>query len=297
MAAKKSSLSLERYLVAKQLAGENASQEEISKYFLDAELAKIIANYCSKKLFDYLHEKSGEYVMSVRKCPSLDEYNIALDDFTKASKTLRFLKIIGGVVGALIAAWFLINVFKKDLTNLWLMLIMLIGLVFPISLAAGGSALVFQFLYLALSRRIRSCIKYCAALKAYSKNKFEYWQNLTWRQFEKETALLLNNLGIEASATKGTGDKGVDIVAAYRNRKVLVQCKKHKAPVGPAIVRELVGTLISENANLGIIVSISGFSIGAQEAASGRILLLEIGDLLQLEKRDFQALLSKIYRF
>jgi hypothetical protein len=235
--------------------------------------------------------------MSVRKCPSLHEYNISLTDFIKASKTLRFLKITGGVVGALIAAWFLTNVFKKDLTNLWLTLIMLIGLVFPISLAAGACALVFQAPYLALSRRIRSCIKYCAALKAYSKNKFEYWQNLTWREFEKETAILLNNLGIDANATKGTGDKGVDIVAAYRNKKVLVQCKKHKAPVGPAIVRELLGTLLSENANLGIIISISGFSVGAHEAASGRILLLEIGDLLQLEKSDFQAMLLKIYHF
>lgn len=296
MAAKKSSLSLEKYLVAKQLAGEKASQEEISKYFLDAELAKVIAKYCSNKLFDYLHEKSGEYDISVRECPSLHDYGISLTDFTKASKTLRFLKITGGVVGALSAAWFFISVFKKDLANLWLTLIMLIGLVFPISLAAGASALIFQFPYLALSLRIRNCIKYCAALRAYSKNKFEYWQNLTWREFEKETAALLNKLGIEASATKGTGDRGVDIVAAYRNKKVLVQCKKHKAPVGPAIVRELVGTLLSENANLGMIISMTGFSVGAHEAASGRILLLEIRDLLQLEKSDFQAMLSKIYR-
>jgi len=295
MAAKKSSLSLEKYLVAKQLAGENASQEEISKYFLDATLAKVIAKYCSKKLFDYLHEKSGEYVMRVRECPSLDEYNISLTDFIKASKTLRFLKITGGVLGALIAAWFFVITFKSE--NVTYSLILCLSLLFPISVAAGASALVFQFPYLALSPRIRSCIKYCAALKAYSINKFEYWQNLTWREFEKETAILLNNLGIDANATRGTGDKGVDIVATYRNKKVLVQCKKHKAPVGPAIVRELLGTLLSENANLGIIISISGFSVGAHEAASGRILLLEIRDLLQLEKSDFQTMLSKIYRF
>jgi restriction system protein len=295
MAAKKSSLSLEKYLVAKQLAGENASQEEISKYFLDATLAKVIAKYCSKKLFDYLHEKSGEYVMRVRECPSLDEYNISLTDFIKASKTLRFLKITGGVVGALIAAWFFVITFKSE--NVTHSLILCLSLLFPISVAAGVSALVFQSPYLALSPRIQSCIKYCAALKAYSKKEIEYWQNLTWREFEKETAILLNNLGIDANATRGTGDKGVDIVATYRNKKVLVQCKKHKAPVGPAIVRELLGTLLSENANLGIIISISGFSVGAHEAASGRILLLEIRDLLQLEKSDFQTMLSKIYRF
>jgi len=297
MAAKKSSISLEKYLVAKQLAGENASQEEISKYFLDAELAKVIAKYCSKKLFDYLHEKSGEYVMSVRECPSLDEFNISLTDFIKASKTLLFLKITGGVIGALIAGWFIIYAFKEDLSSFTLGLITLIGLAFPIGVAAAISSLVFQFPYLAFSPRIRCCIKYCAALKAYSKNKFEYWQNLTWREFEKEAAILLNNLGIDASATKGTGDKGVDIEATYKNKKILVQCKKHKAPIGPAIVRELVGTLLNENANLGIIISMSGFSVGAHEAASGRILLLEVEDLLHVEKNDFQTMLSKIFRF
>jgi HJR/Mrr/RecB family endonuclease len=284
----------EKYLIAKQLAGENGSEDDIVKYYLDPVLAKVIAKYCSKGLFSFLSERSKECTDLLKKFPVIEDYKISLGDFKKASKYLELYRKIGSIIGFSIVLLFWIIYFLDNKPSI---VEFLIYLFFAASAMTAVSSyflnLVFEVLYLNLSKRVRKCVKYCVAIRAYSKNHLEFWHNLSWREFEKEVAILLSNLGVKANATKGTGDKGVDIFATFGRKKIVVQCKKHKSPVGPAIVRELLGTHTVEDANVGIIVSSSGFSPGAQEAASGRILLLGIEDLMQLDKRGFQALLAK----
>jgi hypothetical protein len=291
MAKSRIRFSHEKYLIAKQLAGENGSEDDIVKYYWDAVLAKVIAKYCSKELFSFLSENSKECRDFFKKLPVIGDYKLSLDDFTKSSKHLKFSMTLGGILGFL-----MVPVGIYLFSNTKLSLLEYLVYIFPASAAAGIFLGLFKILYLNLSPRVRSCVKYCAAIRAYSKNQLDYWHNLSWREFEKEVAILLSNLGVEANVTKGTGDKGVDINATFRRKKIVVQCKKLRVAVGPAIVRELLGTHISEDADIGIIISLSGFSTGAYEAASGRILLLEIGDLLQLDKNDFQAMLSKLFR-
>ena len=282
----------EKYFIAKQLAGENGSEDDIVKYYLDPSLAKVIAKYCSKELFRFLSEESKECADFLKKFPAIADYKLSLDDFTKTSKHLEFFMAIGGILG-----FFLVPVGIYYLSDPKPSILEYLIYIIPALVALTFFSVVFKTLYLNLSHRVRSCVKYCAAIRAYSKNKLDFWHNLSWREFEKEVAILLSNLGVEANVTKGPGDKGVDINATFRRKKIVVQCKKHKTPIGPAIVRELLGTHISEDADAGIIISLNGFSTGAQEAASGRIILLEIEDLLQLEKNDFQAMLSKLFRF
>ncbi len=72
----------------------------------------------------------------------------------------------------------------------------------------------------------------------------EFWKSLTGKQFEHEFASVLNRNGYDIEkVTRGSGDGGVDIIAHKGWHKVVVQCKAHKNPVGPSVVRDLYGAM------------------------------------------------------
>ena len=68
-----------------------------------------------------------------------------------------------------------------------------------------------------------------------------------WFQFQRQTAAWLKANGYEIENIAGSrrGDGGVDIQAKKGGKWLLVQCKywSEKHPVGPAVVRELLGSL------------------------------------------------------
>jgi hypothetical protein len=78
-----------------------------------------------------------------------------------------------------------------------------------------------------------------AAKELELRRRESWWRGLTGANFETELANLFRNRGFAVRRTGGAGDQGVDLVLDKGARKILVQCKAHKRPIGPAIVREL----------------------------------------------------------
>lgn len=72
-----------------------------------------------------------------------------------------------------------------------------------------------------------------------------------------------------------------------RKEKVLtvVQAKAHKKPLGPAVVRELYGTMIANQAQLGILATLTGATSGARAFAEGKgIRVMTVSDLVAMKK-------------
>lgn len=73
-------------------------------------------------------------------------------------------------------------------------------------------------------------------------------RELTWFEFENLVKQSLKNTGYDIffSASKGVGDGGIDVVATKKSKVLetwIIQCKHWKEPVGPDVLRELVGSM------------------------------------------------------
>ena len=63
--------------------------------------------------------------------------------------------------------------------------------------------------------------------------------------------------------------------------RVIVQCKRYRKPVGVATVRELLGTLLREGADSGILVTTSSFTSGALKESKGQRIDMVDGAILK----------------
>jgi restriction endonuclease Mrr len=106
-------------------------------------------------------------------------------------------------------------------------------------------------------------------------------------EFEEMTAELFRALGYEAHRTKMIGDHGVDVVVKAKDgRKMIVQCKRWRGPVGEPMVRDFYGAMQHEKASKGTIFATNGFTNKAIEWAKGKPLLLYDGKkFLELWKK------------
>ncbi|WP_159474596.1 restriction endonuclease [Streptomyces caniferus] len=106
--------------------------------------------------------------------------------------------------------------------------------------------------------------------------------------FENLIAELFRAMGMQAVTTQRSGDGGVDVDALdpdpIRGGKIVVQVKRYRNTVPPTAVRDLYGTVQSEGANKGVLVTTSRFGPGAHTFANGKPLSLiagpELVDLL-----------------
>lgn len=105
--------------------------------------------------------------------------------------------------------------------------------------------------------------KYYENLRIWEKTQEEWWRGLSGRQFEAELALVFNKRGYQVVWTGRSGDGGVDLILSQDGKKILVQCKNHKRPIGPAPVRDLFGVLTDRAADEAWLISASGFSENA----------------------------------
>lgn len=109
-----------------------------------------------------------------------------------------------------------------------------------------------------------------------------FWDNLTGRGFEIEVTNLLNRAGYRARLTPASGDGGVDIVLGDGT---IVQCKAHRAPASPGVVRELYGTLTHQNAPKALLISRSGVTNGVHSFIQGKpIMVWDTANLIALQK-------------
>ena len=110
-----------------------------------------------------------------------------------------------------------------------------------------------------------------------------YWESLDGHQFEDAVASLYRKQGYHAVVSKAGGDGGIDIVLTKDNRRIAVQCKAHNKPVGPAVARDLYGTMTGQGYKEGILVSTHGFTKGVYDFVQDKpISLVTLYDILRM---------------
>jgi len=124
-------------------------------------------------------------------------------------------------------------------------------------------------------------------LKSGEGTKFE---NFSWQGFEDFIADLFNSMGYVSKATKKSGDFGIDVIAKRKNDDkempdVIAIQVKHYAKnhnVGNVEVQKLLGAmqLKGVNANKGVLITSSDFTIQAKEQADGTNVELWNGQFL-----------------
>lgn len=138
----------------------------------------------------------------------------------------------------------------------------------------------------------KSFSKYKDALFAYTyweeTTKLDYWMNLDGHQFEAAVAAVYRSNGYKAVVSKQSGDGGIDIILEGGGKRIAVQCKAHKSPIGPSVARDLYGTMAHFGFDEGVIVSRSGFTTGVYDFVSNKpISLKNLNDLLLMQKSIF----------
>jgi hypothetical protein len=89
-------------------------------------------------------------------------------------------------------------------------------------------------------------------------------------EFERLTARAFRRLGYFVEEVGGANDGGIDLVIRKGSMHGIVQCKAHGKPLGPAVVRELHGTLSHSKASRAFLVTNHGVSENAREWAKGK---------------------------
>ena len=101
---------------------------------------------------------------------------------------------------------------------------------------------------------------------------------LTPKEFEHFIQNLFARINFDTKIFKADGDGGVDCVAydptPIRGGKYVIQAKLYNRTVDPTHVRDLYGTMMSEGAKSGILITTSGYGPSSYEFASGKPLQL-----------------------
>lgn len=99
-------------------------------------------------------------------------------------------------------------------------------------------------------------------------------------EFEEMTAELYRAFGHQAHVTGASGDHGVDVVVKSKKdgKKMIVQCKRWRKPVGESVIRDFYGTMHHEKAAQGTLIATAGFSKPAIEWAKGKPIYLYDGE-------------------
>lgn len=105
--------------------------------------------------------------------------------------------------------------------------------------------------------------------------------------FEELVAETYRALGYKAVRTGQSGDHGIDVEMVTPNgERWIIQCKRYRDSVGEAVVRELYGTLVSEKAERGILVTSAEITPPAEKWARGKpIDLIDGQQFLRLMER------------
>jgi restriction system protein len=96
----------------------------------------------------------------------------------------------------------------------------------------------------------------------------------------------LRQSGWDAQLTKGSGDKGVDVIATKNGVRVILQCKLYSKPVGNKAVQEAAAGKLHEGAHYAAVVSNSSYTPAAEQLAhtTGVMLLHHSGLAATLDR-------------
>lgn len=198
---------------------------------------------------------------------------------------LFYVCTVGGIVIGIITGLSAGNIFLALFYGF-------LGLPMGILFSLFGSALIVG-LYSPVLRLIsptyRKVYQYKKAKEAFDawwvRTQYDYWFSLSGRRFEQELAYLYSQFGYDIALTPASGDQGIDIVLNKDGREYIVQCKAHKKPIGPAVARELYGTLLHSKADEAILASLVGCTAGTKDFIRDKpIKLISLPDILLMQK-------------
>ena len=109
--------------------------------------------------------------------------------------------------------------------------------------------------------------------------RLTYLQQMDPIEFERVVTHAYRNLGWQVQETPASGDRGVDAYVERNGKVFVLQCKRFfSARVGSPVLRDLLGTIVAESADGGIIVTTSSFSEDAMEWLSRASKPIELVD-------------------
>lgn len=116
-------------------------------------------------------------------------------------------------------------------------------------------------------------------------------------RFEHFVAGLLTAMGYRAAATQASGDGGVDVIASrdplgLEPPIIKVQCKRTVGAIGSPDVQKLAGALANGGSELGLFVTLGGYSVDAihLERTRQNLRLLTGTQLIDLIFEHYEAL-------
>ena len=215
-----------------------------------------------------------------------ESIKIASELYKKEKSNVENIFLTIGIIIFIILTIYFFNKFVHDYNNIPIIigmffLAMLNGFVFSILISIPTLVPLNIIFENKVEKKFVNMLNYFEKLKAFEywerRSQREFWYSLSGIQFEKELAKLFKIAHYNVTLTKGSGDKGIDIFLNLNNQNIIVQCKAHKNAVGPAIAREIFGSLIDSKCDKAIIASITGFTKGVYEFCSDKN--IELWDL------------------
>lgn len=113
------------------------------------------------------------------------------------------------------------------------------------------------------------------------------WMRFKPTGFEIRVAKLFRESGFNSNLTKPVGDGGIDVFVSDAHHKVIVECKRHKNPIGVGVARQLYGVLHAGNADAAVLICPYSFTSGVFRFARGKNIYLI--DAYGLEKLSDDA--------
>jgi hypothetical protein len=274
---------IHRITHATNLAASDVTIDRIVSFDLAPTLAGELSSTCSTTFLSALFKRIELLQETGNTIESLPKNNEVL---TTADFLYRHSSTVGGITGIVLGAAVPVFLFYNYFERIELQ-ISFFGVFFPgvpFAIALSG---LFKSLSFTLLRPVRDALKMAYGVHLEVCQREQYWRSLHWREYEKEVARLFRKNGFDVRETPGTGDKGVDFIAKRNGKQFVAQCKNHSKTIGPNVVRELIGTVVSQRADAGILIATCGFSSGAVQAANGvPVILLDVFDLLELQKHS-----------
>ena len=223
--------------------------------------------------------------------PTLSAYGLTTDSLTRWNRWEHetMPRWAMRVWGATAVAFFLIGYDEGGLA---------VALVYAVAMGFGIGAFGSIFFGLAVEAIAKAIFpeaagvaRYQRACKDYARYRREteaqYWWSLTGLQFEHALGAALRQAGYEARVTQASGDEGVDIVIRKDDRLGVVQCKATRTQVGPAVARELLGTLTASGADYAVLATTAGVTQATNTFITGKpIYVLSIDDCIALRRGE-----------
>jgi restriction system protein len=172
----------------------------------------------------------------------------------------------------------------------WWVSVLLAGIVYfmlprflPPALVKGGLTGIISLALLAIAA-ISSLRAWRTRQMLERQTSIESLRALPWKRFEDLLGEAYRRQGYRVEETlRGGTDGGVDLVLRKDGRTILVQCKRHRSPIGVTVVRELYGVLIDRGAAGAKLVATTNFTPDAVEFGAGKpIELIGAAALLEL---------------